>query len=357
MIPVTKSFLPPIDVYTDYLKKVWDKKIMTNRGDLVLELESKLKDYLNLNHLLCTNNGTIPIQIALKLFANGGEVITTPFSYVATTAAIEWEKCTPVFVDINPDYWTIDETKIEDAITDKTTCILATHVFGNACNIEAIKKIAKQNNLRVIYDAAHCFGVDYNGQSIFNYGDISTCSFHATKIFHTAEGGALICNDKDKSEEVFALHNFGHKGKLEYSGLGINAKMSELSAAMGLSILPDMSLIIKGRKKIVDYYNKNLNFACFNTFKLRENSNSNYSYYPLVFNSKEYREKAEYQLNLKQIFPRRYFFPSLNHLPYIGDISMPISESISERILCLPLYHSLSEQDQVLVINTLNSLS
>ena len=134
MIPVTKSFLPPIDVYTDYLKKVWDKKIMTNRGDLVLELESKLKDYLNLNHLLCTNNGTIPIQIALKLFANGGEVITTPFSYVATTAAIEWEKCTPVFVDINPDYWTIDETKIEDAITDKTTCILATHVFGNACN-------------------------------------------------------------------------------------------------------------------------------------------------------------------------------------------------------------------------------
>ena len=357
MIPVTKSFLPPLDVYTDYLKKAWDKKIMTNRGDLVLELESKLKNNLNLNHLLCTNNGTIPIQIALKLFANGGEVITTPFSYVATTAAIKWENCTPIFVDIDPNYWTIDETKIEDAITEKTTCILATHVFGNPCNIKAIDKIAKRYNLKVIYDAAHCFGVDYNGQSIFNYGDISTCSFHATKIFHTAEGGALICNIKEKNDEVFALHNFGHKGKLEFSGLGINAKMSELSAAMGLSILPNMSSIFMKRKKIVDYYNKNLNFACFNTFIFREDSNSNYSYYPLVFNSKEDREKAEYTLNLKQIFPRRYFFPSLNQLPYTNDVSMPISESISERILCIPLYHSLSNKEQLLVVNTLNALT
>lgn len=357
MIPVTKSFLPPIDVYTDYLKKAWDKKIMTNRGDLVLELESKLKNNLNLNHLLCTNNGTIPIQIALKLFANGGEVITTPFSYVATTAAIKWENCTPVFVDVDPKYWTIDETKIEDAITEKTTCILATHVFGNPCNIDAIDKIAKRYNLKVIYDAAHCFGVDYNGQSIFNYGDISTCSFHATKIFHTAEGGALICNNKEKNDEVFALHNFGHKGKLEFSGLGINAKMSELSAAMGLSILPNMSSIFEKRKKIVDYYNQNLNFKDFNTFKLRENSSSNYSYFPIVFDSKINREKAEYQLKSKNIVPRRYFFPSLNQLPYTTDVSMPISESISERILCIPLYHSLSNKEQLLVINTLNSLT
>tara|TARA_Y100000385_G_scaffold193361_1_gene199998 strand:- start:6109 stop:7182 length:1074 start_codon:yes stop_codon:yes gene_type:complete len=357
MIPVTKSFLPPIDVYTEYLKKAWDNKIITNRGALVIELENKLKSYFNLSHLLCTNNGTIPIQIALKLFANGGEVITTPFSYVATTAAIKWENCTPVFVDIDPAYWTIDETKIEDAITEKTTCILATHVFGNPCNIEVIGKIAKRYNLKVIYDAAHCFGVDYNGQSIFNYGDISTCSFHATKIFHTAEGGALICNNKGKNDEVFALHNFGHKGKLEFSGLGINAKMSELSAAMGLSILPNISLIFERRKNIVNYYYQNLNFKGFKTFKLRENSNSNYSYYPIVFESKINREKAEHELKLKNIIPRRYFFPSLNQLPYTADVSMPISESISERILCIPLYHSLSNKEQLLIVNTLNSLT
>ena len=197
---------------------------MTNRGDLVLELESKLKNKLDLNHLLCTNNGTIPIQIALKLFANGGEVITTPFSYVATTAAIKWEDCIPVFVDIDPNSFGLLMRLKLKMLLQKNYLHHATHVFGNPCNIKAIDKIAKRYNLKVIYDAAHCFGVDYDGQSIFNYGDISTCSFHATKIFHTAEGGALICNIKEKNDEVFALHNFGHKGKLEFSGLVLMLK-------------------------------------------------------------------------------------------------------------------------------------
>ena len=185
MINVTKTFFPPIEEYQEQLQRIWNNQWLTNRGELVLELEEKLKKYLQVEHILVTNNGTIPIQIALKLLGKGGEIITTPFSYVATSAAIVWEHCKPVFVDIHPDYLTIDETKIEAAITDKTTCILATHVFGNPCHVEVIEAIAKKHNLSVIYDAAHAFGVSYNGTSIFEYGDVSTCSFHATKLFHT----------------------------------------------------------------------------------------------------------------------------------------------------------------------------
>ena len=208
-IPVTKSFLPSIEEYMAHVQRAYKNQWLTNRGELVQELEQKLSDYLGLeeSRMIAMNNGTIPIQIALRLLAKGGEVITTPFSYVATTAAIVWENCTPVFVDIHPDYLTIDETKIEDAITDKTTCILATHVFGNPCNVEEIERIAKKHNLKVIYDAAHCFGVKYKGKSIFEYGDVSTCSFHATKLFHTGEGGALFCKEPKLFQKCFYSHN------------------------------------------------------------------------------------------------------------------------------------------------------
>lgn len=356
MIPVTKTYLPSLADYQKYITSIWKSGILTNRGNLVLSLEEKIKKKYGINHLICTNNGTIPIQIALKLYGKKGEIITTPFSYVATTSAIKWENCTPIFVDIDPDHWTIDETKIEAAITDKTTCILATHVFGNPCNIKVIENIAKRYSLKVIYDAAHCFGVTYNGQSIFNYGDISTCSFHATKIFHTGEGGALVSNNEEDHKRIFGLHNFGHLGHLEYSGLGINAKMSELSAAMGLSVLPDMSQINKRRKDIVDQYNDALQSMNYQTFKIREGSSANHSYYPVVFKCEKTREKAENLLNKLDIFPRRYFYPSLNKLPYIEDVYMPISESLSERILCLPLYHSLCQSEQSLIIQTLQNL-
>ncbi|MCO5281744.1 MAG: aminotransferase class I/II-fold pyridoxal phosphate-dependent enzyme, partial [Chitinophagales bacterium] len=231
MIPVTQTFLPPIDEYKAQVQRAFDNRWLTNRGELVRELEEKLKTYLKIDWLTITNNGTIPLQIAIKLLGKGGEIITTPFSYVATTASIVWENCTPVFVDIHPEYLTIDETKIEQAITEKATCILATHVFGNPCNIEAIEAIAKKHGLSVIYDAAHSFGVNYNGQSIFNYGDVSTCSFHATKLFHTGEGGAMFTNNKDLQHKLFYSHNFGHNGPLSFYGLGINAKISELQAA------------------------------------------------------------------------------------------------------------------------------
>lgn len=357
MINVTKTFFPPIADYQKQVQRIWDNQWLTNRGALLLELEEKLTEYLALQQtkMIVMNNGTIPIQIALKLLAKGGEVITTPFSYVATTAAIVWENCTPVFVDIHPDYLTIDETKIEAAITDKTTCILATHVFGNPCNIEAIEAIANKHKLKVIYDAAHCFGVTYKGKSIFEYGDISTCSFHATKLFHTGEGGALFTKDPGLFHKCFYSHTFGHLGPLDYHGVGINGKISELQAAMGLTVLPNMDLIINERKKVVDYYNNNLNFAKIRSFRLLENTIWSYSYYPVIFESEDILIQVQQILNSKDIYPRRYFYPSLNKIEYVNGEFMPVSESIAERIMCLPLYVGLTDKDLYEIVNLINS--
>lgn len=354
MINVTKTFFPPIEEYNLQVQRIWDNQWLTNRGELVLELEEKLKDYLSVSNILVLNNGTIPLQIALKILANKGEVITTPFSYVATTATIVWENCTPVFVDIHPEYLTIDETKIEAAITDKTTCILATHVFGNPCNIEVIERIAKIHNLKVIYDAAHAFGVTYNGKSIFEYGDVSTCSFHATKLFHTGEGGAMFTKDPNLFHQCFYSHNFGHNGQLDFYGLGINGKISELQAAMGLSVLPHMETIIKYRKKVVELYNKNLDFTKVTQLQLREKTEWNYSYYPIVFKDETTLLQVQKALNENEIFPRRYFYPSLNTIKYVNGSRIPISESLASRILCLPLYVGLQEHELNQIVALIN---
>lgn len=346
MIPVTKSFLPPLEGYMAQVQRAYDNKWLTNRGELVLELEAKLTDYLELKEtkILCMNNGTIPLQIALKLLGNRGEIITTPFSYVATTTAIVWENCTPVFVDIHPEYLTIDETQIEAAITDKTTCILATHVFGNPCNIEEIQRIAQKHNLKVIYDAAHCFGVTYKGKSLFEYGDISTCSFHATKLFHTGEGGAIFCKDTDLFHQIYYSHNFGHNGPFDFHGLGINAKISELQAAMGLAVLPYMVKILNGRQEAVNTYRDKLN-TTFKLLKIREGSEWNYCYFPIIFENEKALLVAEHNLKTNNILARRYFYPSLNTLPYIDNYPMPNSESIASRILCLPLYYDIRKEE------------
>jgi dTDP-4-amino-4,6-dideoxygalactose transaminase len=345
VIPVTKTFLPPIEVYQSVLKRAWDKQWMTNRGELVIELEEKLKNYLDTKNIIVTNNGTVPLQIALKLLAGGGEVITTPFSYVATVASIVWENCTPVFVDIHPEYLTIDETKIEEAITKRTTAIMATHVFGNPCAVETIEGIAHKHNLKVIYDGAHSFGVKYKGKSIFDYGDVSTCSFHATKLFHTGEGGAIFCGDDELNRKMYYSHNFGHKGKLEFHGLGINGKISELQAALGLALLPYMPEIVSGRKKVVDFYDQHLDFSRLQKLKIRENTKWNYSYYPVIFPNEQALLKAQERMQEKEIFPRRYFYPSLNSLPYVKPEQMEVSERISANILCLPLYVGLGDSD------------
>ena len=323
MINVTKTFLPPIEEYTLQLQRAWDNQWLTNRGELVIELEEKLRHYLSVSNIIVTNNGTIPLQIALKLLGNQGEVITTPFSYVATTAAIVWEHCTPVFVDIDPEYLSIDETKIEAAITDKTTAILATHVFGNPCHVLEIEKIAQKYNLKVIYDAAHCFGVQYNGESIFNFGDVSTCSFHATKIFHTGEGGCMITKNQDLHEKLFFHHNFGHNGPEDFYGLGINAKTSELQAALGLAVFDHIDEIFEGRKKAVEAYDNFLDFSKIQKLKIRENTRWNYHYYPVIFDSEETLLKVKETLNKENIFPRRYFYPSLNTVKYLDGEKMP----------------------------------
>lgn len=354
MITVTKTFFPPIVEYQKQLQRIWDNQWLTNRGALVLELESNLKQHLNVPNIIVMTNGTLPIQIALKLFGKGGEIITTPFSYVATTAAIVWENCTPVFVDIHPDYLTIDETKIEAAITPKTTAILATHVYGNPCNVEVIEKIAKKHHLKVIYDAAHCFGVTYNNQSIFNYGDVSTCSFHATKLFHTGEGGAIFCKNQKLYDKLFYHHNFGHNGPLAFFGVGINAKMSELQAAMGLAVFPHIDHIVAERKKVVDFYNAHLDFTKLNKLKIREKTQWNYSYYPVIFESEEKLLEIQQKLMDNNIVPRRYFNPALNTLPYVEFKSMPIAEDIAKRVMCLPLYVGLSKIDLELIVRLIN---
>ncbi len=355
MITVTKTFLPPIEEYYKQVQRAWDNQWITNRGELVVELEEKLKEYLCVSNIIITNNGTIPLQIALKLFGNGGEIITTPFSYVATTAAIVWENCKPIFVDIHSEYLTIDETKIEAAITSKTTAILATHVFGNPCNLEAIQAIATKHNLKVIYDAAHCFGVKYNEKSIFDYGDVSTCSFHATKLFHTGEGGAIFCNDEHLQKQFFYSHNFGHKTALDFHGLGINGKISEMNAAIGLSVFPYMNFICNERKKVVEYYDSFLNFSKINKIKIRKNTEWNYSYYPVLFNNETTLLAIETELLANDIIARRYFYPSLNNLPYCANEKMPISDSIAERILCLPLYVGLNIKDLEKIVSIINN--
>lgn len=355
MINVTKTFFPPLDEYIVQLERIWKNQWLTNRGELVLELEKKIKDFLGVNSILITNNGTIPLQIAVKLLGNQGEIITTPFSYVATTASILWENSTPVFVDIHPEFLTIDETKIEAAITDKTTAILATHVFGNPCNIEYMERLALKYGLKVIYDAAHCFGVTYLNKSIFEFGDISTCSFHATKLFHTGEGGAIFCNDNDLMHKIYYSHNFGHNGPLDFHGLGINGKISELQAAMGLATLPYIDYIIEERKKVVQYYTSNLDFTRLKKMTLRQNTTWNYSYYPIIFESETQLLKVQKVLNENNVFPRRYFYPSLNKVNYVEYSEMPISERISQTILCLPLSHELECNILEKIVSLINS--
>lgn len=354
MTNVTKTYFPDINEYIIQLKRIWENEWLTNRGELVLELEDRLKSFLQIDNIIVMNNGTIPIQIALKLLGNNGEIITTPFSYIATTSSIIWENCKPIFVDIDEDYLTIDEDKIEEVITCNTTAILATHVFGNPCNVIAIEKIAKKHNLKVIYDAAHAFGVKYNGDSIFNYGDVSTCSFHATKIFHTGEGGAVFCRNEELRSKIYYSHNFGHNGPTSFHGLGINAKISELQAAMGIVVLKHIDEIFNGRKNIVNFYDQNINFDKVKKMKIREGTDWNYSYYPLIFESEKIMLKVQKKLNDLRIFPRRYFYPSLNTIEFVNGGKMDISESISSRILCLPLSHHIDKPILNLIAETIN---
>lgn len=348
-INVTKTFLPPYEEYTALLKRAWDKSWITNNGELVCELEEKLKDFLGTEHLLFCGNGTVVLQMALKSLNITKEVITTPFSYVATTNCILWEGCTPVFVDINPETFCIDADKIEAAITPGTEGILATHVFGNACDIERIEAIAAKHNLKVIYDGAHAFGCTYNGKSLLSYGDISTCSFHATKIFHTAEGGCIISNNADVAKKNYLSRQFGHIYD-DYFSVGINGKSSELHAAMGLANFKYFKDILDSRKAQSQLYDDRLQHHIQKQV-LQNGLTYNYSYYPVLFKDEAEMKDVKQALNAAQIFPRQYFYPSLDTLPFVTTTAMPESQQVSRRILCLPLYYDLLSEDITTICN------
>lgn len=361
MIPVTKPFMPPKKEYDAFLEGIWKREYLTNNGPVLEELETMLKDYLGVPNLLYLSNGTIALQIAIKALGLKGEIITTPFSYVATTSSIVWEGCTPVFVDVDPETFNINPELIEESITEKTTGILATHVFGNPCDIDAIQAIADKHNLKVIYDAAHCFGTLYRGKSVFAYGDISTTSFHATKLFHTVEGGAVFTNDEDLLYRMSRMRNFGHAGPEKFDGVGINGKNSELHAAMGLCNLKYMDEIFENRKNQCLYYQNLFIKSSIQFLRKQDHSQWNYSYFPLVFESEQELLRVKSALENKDIFPRRYFYPSLNALDYVQSGRFINSESISKRVLCLPLYFELSEKEQTMiaqiVLKNLNNVS
>ncbi len=355
MINVTKPYLPPKEEFDALINKIWERNWLTNDGPLVNELESSLKQYLGTKNLLFTSNGTIALQMAIKALALHGEIITTPFSYVATTSSIVWENCKPVFVDIDKENFNIDTTKIENAITEKTSAILATHVFGNPCDIGQIEQIANKHNLKVIYDAAHCFGVNYKGKSILSYGDISTISFHATKLFHTIEGGAVCTNSDKLNYRLSKMRNFGHNGEAVFDGVGINAKNSEFHAAMGLANLKHINTILEKRKQQYLFYKQKLNKAEFVFQKIAAQTDYNYAYFPLVFTSQKQLLKTKKVLENNNIFPRRYFYPSLSALAYVDKYKTPISDDIASRILCLPIYHTLSVEEQNMICNLINN--
>lgn len=344
-IYVTKPFMPPFEEYNGYIQKIYQNGILTNQGPMLKEFEGKLKNFFGVENLHYVVNGTLALQLALSaLDISNAEVITTPFSYVATVSSILWQNCKPVFVDIEPGNFTINPEKIQEKITDKTAAIMPVHVFGYACDVDAIQNIADKNNLKVIYDAAHTFGSKYKGKSLVSYGDVSTCSFHATKLFHTIEGGACVVKDKKVSDKLDLQKRFGHNQDNHIS-LGINAKQSELNAAMGLANMKYVDDIIKDRKRICDNYDVLLN-GKLQRPALQSKLEYNYAYYPVLFKSEAELLRVFDALNKENIFPRRYFYPSLNTLTYIKDKqACPVSENIALRSACLPLYHGLEEHN------------
>lgn len=348
MIPVTKTFLPEFGDFANQLQVAWETAVLTNNGPLVKKLSTALSQTLGVGNIQLVGNGTLALQLTIKALDLQGEIITTPYSYVATTNAILWEGCTPVFVDIDPETFCISPDLIEAAITEHTTAILATHVYGYPCDVERIQQIADRHGLKVIYDAAHAFGVRLNGQSLLNHGDCSILSFHATKLFHTVEGGAVVCKDTATAKRVFLMSKFGHLGEDEYLDIGINAKMSELHAAMGLAVLPSVPEIVAARRECSLRYDELLEGLKLKRPKTIDGLEYNYAYYPVIFPSHEQMMVLRAALHTQDIFPRRYFYPSLNTLPFLPESlrrPCPVSESIAQRVLALPLYPTLPRQD------------
>jgi len=363
MINVTKSDLPDFEQYTQCLKEIWSNCWLTNNGRFVRLLEDKLRTYLDAEGLILVSNGTLAIELALRVLEVEGEVITTPFTFPATTNSILWQRLTPVFADIDPETFNIDPAQVEKRITDRTSAILAVHVYGNPCYIDELQEIADKHDLALIYDAAHAFGVRYEDKSILNYGDISTLSFHATKVFNTVEGGAIIVNNKELLEKVKLIRNHGIKSEEEVALPGTNAKMSELHAAAGLCNLATIDEKIQRRRAICKYYKEKLAGLDIKFQKVIASA-YNYSYMPVCFEDNATRDAAFVELVKDGIKPRKYFHPLTTRYTCVEDGSPdPVEEynlrcafDVSQTVLCLPLYPDLNMKVVDDVADTLRGL-
>ena len=351
---VTRPALPPLEEFTEYLKQIWDSRILTNNGPFHQQFEKELAEYLGVKYVSLFSNGTLALVTALQALRITGEVITTPFSFVATTHALWWNNIKPVFVDIEPEYFTIDPEKIEAAITPQTTAILAVHVYGNPCRVEAIQKIADTHGLKVIYDAAHAFGVKVNGESILNFGDLSVLSFHATKVFNTFEGGAIICHDEKTKRRIDFLKNFGFADEVTVVEPGINAKMNEFQAALGLLQLKHVEEYIEKRKAVAAKYRNELkNVKGIRFLDDIPGVKHSYTYFPVLIDEKIYgesRDEVYEKLKKHNIYGRRYFyplisrFPTYRSLPSAKPANLHVAEKIAAKVLCLPIYPELKSK-------------
>jgi len=356
MIQVNKPFFPPFDEFTGYLKEIWEQEWVTNNGPFVKKFEMGLQKYLDVPFVSFVSNGTIALQLSIKSLGITGEVITTPFSFIATSSSLSWEGCEPVYADIDPLTLNIDPLTIEPLITPRTSAILATHVYGHPCEVEKIKRIAQKHNLKIIYDAAHCFGSKLNGKSLYAEGDLSIASFHATKVLHSIEGGAIFARSEDMLNKINGMRNFGFAGPYNFKGLGINGKNSEVHAAMGCLNLKYIDFILEERKKLFDYYIQNLDERLFKIHKpVIDNFEYNFSYFPVIFDSEELLSSALAEFQKKNVGVRRYFYPSLNTVSFLGGQKAEVSEEVSKRVLCLPFYSTLRREEIDVVCEILNS--
>ena len=353
---VTQPSLAPLDEYVNLLKGVWERGILTHNGPLVCQLENQLAKKLNVKNLVAVSNGTVAIQAAIKCLELKGEIITSAFTWVATVSAIKWEACTPIFCDIDPETLNIDVNSIEELITEKTVAIMPVHVFGNPCDVDAIEKIAKKHKLKVIYDAAHAIGSKYKGKSVLECGDISATSLHATKLINTGEGGACISVEDKLHEKLKRIRFFGHNQAKDIVEDGFNGKMTEVHAALGIANMNYFDDVINDRKQKYIFYQKSLSHLDFVRFQKLNIGESNYSYFPVIFDREERLLDAEKKLNKENIFPRRYFYPSVNEFKKIVKYrECKVSESISRRILCLPLYYTLKMSQIKLIVEILSN--
>lgn len=363
MIPVTKPYLPDRKTLDKYLDGIYEREWLTNNGQLVQELTARLEEYLGVENLLLVANGTLALQIAYRALGVSGfeyqeqpEAITTPFTFIATASSLKWDGVQPVFADIDPNSWCIDPDNIEKAVTSNTKAVVPVHVFGNACDVDAIDEIASRHQLKVIYDASHAFGVKYKGKSLLEYGDAATLSFHATKLFHTGEGGAIVFKHKEDLERAKKMINFGITGPEKIEELGVNAKMNEIQAAMGLSVLREMHENLAAREAIFNQYKKGIEERL--AFQgMKESVSYNYSYFPVLFRSENEVLEVMKRLEQIEVLSRRYFKPSMEEVDCLSSNSQnPISKKVSSRILCLPIYSGLTSTEVNRIVNTIASV-